>query len=119
MINCGEYKGALNFTDCKQLERLYLTGSGVTSLTLPEGTVIKEMRLPDTIQTLSIKNQQFLQKDKFSIGHYEYGTDKYIFLPEGTKRNGHYENTYNNLRYVEILNTPIDSYSMAINAPNL
>lgn len=113
MYNCDEYTQALNFTACKQLKKLLLTGCGVTALTLPEGTVIEEMRLPDTIQTLIIKNQNFLEADKFSFGHYEYAEgEKYM-------ENGKFVNTYNNLRYVQILNTPINSYEMATQGKNL
>jgi hypothetical protein len=89
------------------LKKLLLTGCGVTALTLPEGTVIEELRLPDTIQTLAIKNQNFLSKENFSFGHYEYAEgEKYM-------KNGKFVNTYENLRYVQILNTPINSYEMA------
>lgn len=114
MYNCDAYREALNFSACKQLKKLYLTGCGVTTLTLPEGTVIEEMRLPDNLQTLTIKNQNFLTKENFSIGHYEYGA--------GETRiggNGKFVDTYENLRYVQILNTPINSYAIATKAPNL
>lgn len=114
MYNCDAYREALNFSACKQLKKLYLTGCGVTTLTLPEGTVIEEMRLPDTIQTLTIKNQNFLTKDKFSMGHYEYG-DGEVHINE----KGKFVNTFNNVRYVQILNTPIDSYEIATKATNL
>ena len=115
MYNCDAYREALNFTACKQLKKLYLTGCGVTTLTLPEGTVIEEMRLPDTIQTLTIKNQNFLTKDNFSIGHYEYANDENR-ISEGK---GRFVNTYENVRYAQILNTPINSYDIATKATNL
>lgn len=115
MYNCDAYREALNFAACKQLKKLYLTGCGVTTLTLPEGTVIEEMRLPDTIQTLTIKNQNFLTKDNFSIGHYEYA-DGENRISEGK---GRFVNTYENIRYVQILNTPINSYDIATKATNL
>lgn len=114
MYNCDAYREALNFAACKQLKKLYLTGCGVTTLTLPEGTVIEEMRLPDNLQTLTIKNQNFLTKENFSIGHYEYGAGETRI--GGT---GKFVDTYENLRYVQILNTPINSYAIATKAPNL
>ena len=114
MYNCSGYRQALSFANCKQLKRLYLTGSGVNALTLPEGTVLEEVRLPDTLGTLTIKNQSFLHKDKFSMGYYDYGTDEHI-----NPLNPKFVNTYNNLQYLEILNTDIDTYDMVIKAPNL
>ena len=115
MYNCNAYREALNFAACKQLKKLYLTGCGVTTLTLPEGTVIEEMRLPDTIQTLTIKDQTFLTKDNFSIGHYEYAPGE-VRISEGK---GKFVNTYENVRYAQILNTPINSYEIATKASNL
>ena len=114
MYNCDGYRENINVSACKQLRKLYLTGCGVTTLTLPEGTVIEEMRLPDTLQTLIIKNQNFLTKDNFSMGHYNYGTDL-TNITDKTR----FVNTYNNLRYVQILNTPINSYEIATKATNL
>lgn len=114
MYNCDGYRENINVSACKQLRKLYLTGCGVTTLTLPEGTVIEEMRLPDTLQTLIIKNQNFLTKDNFSMGHYNYGADL-TNITDKTR----FVNTYNNLRYVQILNTPINSYEIATKATNL
>ncbi len=115
MYNCGQYRDSLDFTACKQLKKLYLTGCGVTTLILPEGTVIEEMRLPDTLQTLEIKNQGFLTKDNFSIGYYDYDAAESLNIVD----KNYFVDTYDNLRYVQILNTPINSYAIATKAPNL
>jgi hypothetical protein len=72
------------------------------------------VRLPDTLGTLTVKNQSFLHKDKFSMGYYDYGTDDRI-----DPVNPKFVNTYNNLQYLEIINTDIDTYDMVIKAPNL
>lgn len=115
MINCDEYKGSLDFTACKQLKKILLTNCGVTTITLPEGTVIEELRLPNNIQTLDIKNQTFLNADKFTYGGFTYGEgQEYMFNEDGTLTEGSsYNNNYSALRYVSILNTPIDTYDIA------
>ena len=115
MINCDEYKESLNFSACKQLRRLFLTNCGLSSLTLPEGTVIEELRLPNTIQTLDIKNQTFLNADKFTYGTFEYGEGQdHMFNEDGSLTTGSkYINNYNSLRYISVINTPIDSYDIA------
>ena len=113
MYNCSDYQEQLNLSNCKQLQKILLTGSGVNALTLPEGTVINELRLPDTIPTLTIKNQNFLTPDKFSFGHYDYAENETLMI------NGQFVNTYNNLEYVEIINTNINSYEIATKSPKL
>lgn len=115
MINCDEYKGSLDFTACKQLKKVLLTNCGVTTINLPEGTVIEELRLPNNIQTFDIKNQTFLTADKFTYGGFTYGEgQEYMFNEDGSLTEGSfYNNDYSSLRYVSVINTPIDSYDIA------
>ena len=112
MYNCT-YSSGLDLSMCKQLEDILLTGSSVSSLTLPEGTVIKNLRLPGTLETLSVKNQRFLEN--FSFGKYEYGSNE-----EHMTNNDHYVNNFERIRYAEIIDTPaINSYDIVVGAPEL
>jgi len=72
--------------------------------------MIKELRLPTSITSLTIDSHQYLTKDGFSIGTYNYGTDNKI------GGNGSYVNDYTQLSEVTIINTPIDTYDMVSHA---
>mgnify|MGYP005609811213 CR=1 FL=1 len=80
---------------------------------LPVNGMLKELRLPTSIAKLSINSHQYLTKDKFSIGTYEYGSDNKI------GGNGRYVNDYTYLTDITIINTPIDTYDMVSKASNL
>lgn len=113
MTNCLTYKNTLEFTDCAQIEKISLIGSGVSGVTLPVGGVLKELRLPNTTNTLIIEGHSFLTPDAFTYGYYEYAPGQNR-ISEGT---GRYVNDYSNLIAASIKDTPIDSYELAMNAP--
>lgn len=113
MLNCKTYNAEVNFTNCPIIETILLTGSSASNIMLPVNGIIKEMRLPTTITKLSINSHQYLTKDNFSIGTYEYGSDNLI------GGNGKYVNDYTYLTELTIINTPIDSYDMVSKASNL
>jgi hypothetical protein len=114
MLNCSSYKNELDFSECKLIEKILLTGSGVDNIALPRNGFISELRLPQGIKKLILDNHP-LTEEKFSIGTYDYGA-------EGEKigdGKGRYVNNYSNLQEIEIINTPIDSYTLVNNAHSL
>lgn len=108
--NCKTYNAEIDFSACPVIETILLTGSSTSNLTLPVNGIIKELRLPTTITSLSIDSHQYLTKDGFSIGTYNYGSDNKI------GGNGNYVNDYTQLSEVTIINTPIDTYDMVSHA---
>jgi hypothetical protein len=84
---------------CNQIKIINLIGSSATSVTLPIGGVIQELRLPTTITTLNIDSHQELTADGFTIGHYDYTNNRYV-------------NDFSKLNHIKIKDTPIDSYSV-------
>lgn len=113
MQNCKTYNAEIDFTNCPVIETILLTGSSTSNIKLPVNGMIKELRLPTSISKLSIDSHQYLTKNKFSIGTYQYGSDNLI------GGNGQYVNDYTYLTDLTIIDTPIDSYEMVSNASNL
>lgn len=111
--NCKTYNATIDFSSCPVIETILLTGSSTSNLVLPINGVIKELRLPTSITNLSINSHQYLIKENFSIGTYNYGDDNLI------GGNGEYLNDYTNLKNITIINTPIDTYEMVSKASNL
>ncbi len=115
MVNCHGYTKGLNFTTCEQIKKINAVGSGTTSLTLPVGGILEELRIPETVTVFSIHSHKELESQNFTIGHYEYNDDLTIEQSE----TGHYVNDFSQLTKVSIIDTPIDSYALARNASNL
>jgi len=88
--NCGSFTKGINFKakeavlnpdgsireeatpGCSKLKKFLGNGSNMSSLTLPVGGVIEELRLPTSITNLHIDSHENLTKDKFTIGYYDY-----------------------------------------------
>jgi hypothetical protein len=98
--NCGSFTGAINFSDSPRIKTILLTGSSTSSLILPPSGVIEELRIPETVNNLSIDSHLTLENDNFTIGSYNYDTNSY-------------ENDYSKLIHINVRNTPIDTYTMA------
>ena len=115
--NCATYNRSINFENNPVIDTILMTGSGVTSVTFPDNGVIKELRLPNTITTFKINGHQQLTKDKFSMGTYKYGIDKGLD-PEVREHSliggagGEYVNDFSKIQYLEVINTPIDTYAI-------
>ena len=101
--NCSTFGGKLDFTPCPAISQILLTGSSTSSVSLPKSSVIKELRLPTSIQTLSIDSQPYLLDSGFTLGRFVYTN----------AQDGYYENDYTKLLRINIRNTPIDSFTMA------
>jgi hypothetical protein len=76
--NCSTYSFGLNFNSCPIIERILITGSSPSSLTLPANGVLRELRLPTSLPTLNIDSHQYLTAENFSIGTYDYGSSNEI-----------------------------------------
>lgn len=55
--NCTALTGALDFSGASNVEHVYLDGTGVTSVSLPVGGILKTLSLPDTITNLTVQSQ--------------------------------------------------------------
>lgn len=59
--NCVKLSGVLDVSECLNIESIKAKGTKITSVKLPAAGYVKELLLPNTITTLEIKNQMFLQ----------------------------------------------------------
>jgi hypothetical protein len=56
--NCSTYNRVLNFENNPVIDTILMTGSGVTGVAFPDNGVIKELRLPNTITSFTIRGHQ-------------------------------------------------------------
>ena len=104
-MNNKAFTGSITLSNCNRLTNINLAGSNTTSVSLPEGGVINELRLPDTIKILNIVSHEYLT-DNFSIGPLEYNDDS-------DPRKYTYTNNYSNLSEINLIDTPIsNSYDL-------
>ena len=61
--NCPNLKGDLNLAGCINIKKVYAKGSGITSISLPNGGYIDELVLPATFNNLILKGQKYLTND--------------------------------------------------------
>lgn len=66
--NCRGFNTPLKLQICSSLETLYLAGTSITSVTLPDGGILKTVQYPTTISNITIFNQPYLQN--IIIGNY-------------------------------------------------
>lgn len=83
----------LELSSCPNIEHIYAEGTNLTSIDLPESGYIKTLHLPASINTLVIKNQQYLYPQSGKPD-----TD--------TFRDGLFVESYQNLRTLCIENCP-------------
>lgn len=55
--NCTNLTGAVDLSGCTNVEYVYFDGTAITSCVLPDGGMVKTLRLPSTITNLTVKNQ--------------------------------------------------------------
>jgi hypothetical protein len=102
--NCGTFTGIINFSESPLIERILLTGSSTSSITLPIGGVLQELRCPLTLTNLNIDSHASLKNDKFTVGYYDYENERYV-------------NDFTQLLQISIKGTPeIDSYTIVRDA---
>lgn len=118
--NCSSYNSILDFSDCPNIKRILLTGSGVSGITLPINGIIEELRLPTTIKNITINSHNSLKAENFSIGSYNYnGGEKIGQKDENGKLIGNYVNNFSEISKLYVVDTPIDTYEMVRQAKNL
>ena len=66
--NCRGFNTPLRLQICSSLETLYLAGTSITSVTLPDGGILKTVQYPTTIANITISNQPYLEN--IIIGNY-------------------------------------------------
>ena len=97
--NCSTFTGKISFADSPRIKTILLNGSGTTSVTLPPNGVIEELRMPPSVKTLKIDSHPGLQKEKFTLGYFDYDTNTYV-------------DNFSQLTHVSVKNTPIDTYKL-------
>ena len=115
ITNCYGLKGrSQDVSGCQNLQYLYATGTGLNGITLPSNGVLTELRLPETIKSLTLINQKKLTKDNFTIGTWDYDNKIYTDINKIGPVNGIQTGKINRL---QIEDTDIDSYSIVKNNP--
>ena len=61
--NCPNLKGSLNLSGCINIKEILAKGSGITSLSLPNGGYVNKLELPKTFNNLILKGQKYLTND--------------------------------------------------------
>lgn len=56
--NSPNLKAAIDLSGCKNIEEIYLEGTGVTGLQLPNGGILKTLHVPGTMANLTVRNQR-------------------------------------------------------------
>lgn len=113
--NCGSYNNIIDFSACSAIEKILLTGSGVTGVTLPVNGTISELRLPQSVTNLEIRNHGALNDNGFSLGGYVYGPSQMI---EGDEE-GYYTNNFSGIIKIYVTGTPINTYNIVKDAVDL
>lgn len=67
--NCSSLHTAVDLKGCTSIEEVYAEGSGITGLELADSGYLKIVHLPETVTTLTIKKQNYLED--FSIPSYD------------------------------------------------
>lgn len=101
--NCGAFTGSISCSNNLNLKTVNLLGSLCSSLNLPVGGIIEELRLPPSIQNLNIESQSKLTYDNFTLGRFNYVSNSF-------------ENDYSKLQNISLKDTlKEDSYKILKN----
>lgn len=69
--NCTALTGSVDLSGCTNVEEVYMEGTALTGLQLPNGGALKKLHLPGTITNLTIRNQpgitEFVMPDYSNI----------------------------------------------------
>ena len=58
--NCKNLTQEVNLSGCTNIEEVYLDGTAVTGVRLPNGGIMRVLHLPDTITNLTVRNHKYL-----------------------------------------------------------
>ncbi len=59
--NCPNLTQTVDASGCKNIEEVYLEGTAITGVNLPNGGILKTLHLPATVTNLTIRNQTALR----------------------------------------------------------
>lgn len=59
--NCPNLKNALDLSKCPNIREVYCSGSGISSVSLPESGYLRTMHLPASVNTLNLINQHYIE----------------------------------------------------------
>lgn len=65
--NCTNMAQTIDLTGCKNVEAIYMEGTKVTGINLPNGGIISALHLPATVTNLTIRNQTKLAPAGFVL----------------------------------------------------
>lgn len=57
LCNCVEFSDAPDLSGCTNIEEVYLDGTAVTGVNLPNGGILRVLHLPETVANLTVRNQ--------------------------------------------------------------
>lgn len=64
--NCKKFgtgeQQALDMSGCTNVEEVYLDGTTIRGVTLPDGGILKKLHLPETVANLTLRNQKELEE---------------------------------------------------------
>lgn len=66
VMNCNKLTQPIDVSGCENIEEIYAQGSSITSVKLPTAGRLSQLYLPDTITSLTIRNQP-LTEDGFEL----------------------------------------------------
>ena len=95
--NCPNLSGTLNASNCPIIKEILAHGTNISMLTIPKGGILEKVTLPNSMLSLNIVDHANL--NDFTLAKNNEG--KY------------------NLETIRIEDTPIDSYDLVANSPNL
>lgn len=76
--NCVNLTGSITAGECENIEEIYADNTRITSVTLPVGGKLKTMRLPNTIENITVRKHKLIQE--LYIGG--YGNIKTLYVDE-------------------------------------
>ncbi len=74
--NCPNLKQSIDASGCSNLQTAWFTGTAITGLSLPNGGIVKELKLPGTLTNFTIRNQKKLET--IEVGGYGSLTTLFI-----------------------------------------
>lgn len=80
--NCPNLVGSVNLSSCGNLETFYAEGTAITGVTFAPNGKIVSAYLPDTINTLSMRNLSYLTDLQVSYDNLESLTEEYSIVDE-------------------------------------
>lgn len=101
--NCSNYSNDLSLSNCLSLEKLYLYGTAMQNVILPQGGILKTIQYPTSITTIKIENQPYLEN--LIIGNVLPSDE--ITDSEHEVSDANHENDYSNINALYLDNVGI------------